>query len=71
MAVVTCDAPSASRSCMTVESDMGSRAWVLDTTTEAAMTGLLDVDVEDDALHTVVLVVVVVEDDDSNRKARR
>ena len=32
MAVVTYDAPSASRSCMTVESDMGSRDAVLDTT---------------------------------------
>lgn len=55
MAVVTYEAPSASRSCMTVESDMGSRAGVLETTED------------DDALHTVVIEEEEY-DDDRNRR---
>ncbi len=44
MAVVTYDAPSASRSCMTVESDMGSRDAVLDTTEDEEDAWLLLLD---------------------------
>jgi hypothetical protein len=44
VAVVTYDAPSASRSCMTVESDMGSRDAVLDTTEDEEDAWLLLLD---------------------------
>ena len=43
VAVVMCEAPSASRSCMTVDNDMGNRAEVVETTCDN------DDDVDDDA----------------------